>query len=126
MRNVKHGNYFVHGDFDFLFLHDDPAVRVQHGNFGAGVELFFLNFLFERCGRDDFNAFFATHDIPAELIAPFVEPGYKGCVRLLHVDEHGIVDGIAVEPGHGTEILRVSVALKQALDFLLNAISDFF
>jgi ABC-type arginine transport system permease subunit len=31
-----------------------------------------------------------------------------------------------VEPGHGTEVLRVPVALEQALDTLFDAVGDFF
>ena len=42
------------------------------------------------------------------------------------MDEYGIAHGIAVKPGHGTQILGVLVALKQVLDALLDAGGDLF
>lgn len=43
----------------------------------------------------------------------------------LNMDEDGIVIGIVVKPGHGAEIVRKFVALKQVLYASLNPGDDF-
>ena len=40
-----------------------------------------------------------------KLVFPFVEPCHQGGVRALHIDEHGVVDGVAVELGHDGQVL---------------------
>lgn len=39
----------------------------------------------------------------------------------LHMDQHDIVGGIAVEPGHGAEVVKIPLTLEQVLDILFNA-----
>ena len=38
------------------------------------------------------------------------------CIRDRHIDEHGIIDRVAVKTAHRGEILPVLIALKQLLD----------
>lgn len=47
-------------------------------------------------------------------------------IRLLGVDQHDIVQGIPVEPAHGSEVVAVSVTFKQFHNTFFNASSDFF
>ena len=61
----------------------------------------------------------------AKLIAPLVETGHLSGIRFLHMNEHYVVDGVMMEPGHDAEVLHILVALKQVFDALLNALGDF-
>ena len=60
-----------------------------------------------------------------KLVFPLVESGHQGSVRALHIDEHGVVDGVAVELGHNGQVAHILLALKQLLDTLFNARRDF-
>ena len=60
-----------------------------------------------------------------KLVFPLIVSGYQCSVRLLHIDEHGVVDGIFVETAHGGEVLRIPVGLEQVFDALLNPLGDF-
>ena len=72
---------------------------------------------------DDADTFFAFQDVPAELIAPLVEARHMGGVGALHIDEHGIIDRVAVKAARG-EILLVLIALEQLLDAIFDAVND--
>ena len=124
LRHVKDGYHLEHRDTDFLFLNDGLAVCVQHRRIGFGVGLDFLDLFLIGSGSDDANAFFAFQDVPAELIAPLVEARHMGGVGALHIDEHGVVDRVAVKAAHGGEILLVLIALKQLLDAVFDAVND--
>ena len=52
----------------------------------------------------------------AKLVFPLVKSGYMAGMGHLHMDQHDIVGGIAVEPGHGTKIIPVVLTFKQLLD----------
>ena len=60
-----------------------------------------------------------------KLVFPLIVSGYQSGVRLLHIDEHGVVYRIAVEAGHNGQIAHILFTLKQFLDALLDAICDF-
>ena len=124
LRHVKDGHHLEHGDADFLFLNDGLAVRIQHRRIGFRVGLDFLDLFLIGSGSDDANAFFAFQDVPAELIAPLVEARHMGGVGALHIDEHGIIDRVAVKTAHRGEILPVLIALKQLLDAVFDAVND--
>ena len=47
-----------------------------------------------------------------------------GGVGALHIDEHGVVDRVAVKAAHGGEILPVLIALEQLLDAGFDAVND--
>ena len=47
-----------------------------------------------------------------------------GGVGALHIDEHGIIDRVAVKAAHGGEILLVLIALEQLLDAIFDAVND--
>ena len=47
-----------------------------------------------------------------------------GGVGALHIDEHGVVDAVAVKAAHGGKVLPVFVALKQLLYARLDAVGD--
>ena len=98
---------------------------VQYRRSGVRVQLHFLNALFEWRGGDDGQALFSLFHMTAKLIFPLVESGHMGGAGHLHMDEDGIVIGIAVKPGHGAEIVRKFVALKQVLYASLNPGDDF-
>ena len=64
--------------------------------------------------------------MPSELF-PFLETGHGvGGVGPLHMDEDGVVDGIAVKPGHGAEVIKIPFTLEKLLDVLLYPRNDFF
>ena len=44
---------------------------------------------------------------------------------ILSIDEHGVVDGVAVELGHDGQVAHILLALEQLLDTLFNARRDF-
>ena len=124
LAHIEHLHRTEHGDLDFPFLHDDLTVLIQHGGFGVRVQLLFLNLFLERRGRDDGNTVFAALHMTLKLIFPLVVPGHQGGVRLLHIDEHGVVDGVAVEPGHHRQVTHILFALEQLFDTLLDARRD--
>ena len=123
---IKNRDRLVHRNSDFFLFHDGFTVSIQHGELGVRVELCFLDFLLVRRWGNDFNAFFAFQHIAAKLIAPLIETGNDGGVRLLHIDEHRIIDAVLVEAAHGTEILPVFLTLEQLLNPFFNAVCDFF
>ena len=60
-----------------------------------------------------------------KLVFPLIVSGYQCGVRLLHIDEHGVVYRIAVEAGHDGQIAHILFTFKQFFDALLDAICDF-
>lgn len=48
-----------------------------------------------------------------------------GGVGALHIDEHGVVDRVAVKAAHGGKVLPVLIALEQLLDAVFDAVNDF-
>ena len=126
LAHIKNCDRLVHRNLNFLFFHDGLAVSIQHGELGVRVEFCFLDFLFVRRRGNDLDAFFALEHITPELIAPLVETGNDGGVRLLHIDEHGIIDAVLVEPAHGAKIILVLFAFKQLFNTIFNAVGDLF
>ena len=124
LAHIKNRDRLVHRNPDFFLFHDGLAVSIQHGELGVRVEFCFLDFLLVRRRGNDLDAFFAFQHITPELIAPLVEAGNNGGVRLLHIDEHGVVDTVLVKAAHGTEILPVFLTLKQFLNPFFDAVGD--
>ena len=124
LRHIKDGYHLEHGDTDFLFLNDGLAVRIQHRRIGFRVGLDLLDLFLIGSGSDNADTFFAFQDVPAELIAPLVEARHMGGVGALHIDEHGIIDRVAVKTAHRGEILPVLIVLKQLLDAVFDAVND--
>lgn len=75
-------------------------------------------------GNDGDSVFTPLH-MALKLVFPLVVTGHQGGVRALHINEHGVVDGVAVEAGHHGQVTAVFVALEQLLDTLFNARRDF-
>ena len=124
LAHVKYLDRAEHGNLDLFFHGDYFPVLVQHGRFRIRVQLLFLD-LFLKGGRgDDGDAMFALFHMALKLVAPPVIACHMGCPWHLHVDQGHVVDGIAVEPGHGGEVLPVLVAFKQVFDALLDALGD--
>ena len=123
LRHIKDGYHLEHRDSDFLFLNDGLAIRIQHRRIGFGVGLDFLDLFLIGSGSDE-DTFFAFQDVPAELIAPLVEARHMGGVGALHIDEHGVVDRVAVKAAHGGKVLPVLIALEQLLDAVFDAVND--
>ena len=124
LRHIKDGYHLEHGDTDFLFLNDGLAVRIQHRRIGFRVGLDLLDLFLIGSGSDNADTFFAFQDVPAELIAPLVEARHMGGVGALHIDEHGVVDRVAVKAAHGGKVLPVLIALEQLLDAVFDAVND--
>ena len=124
LAHIEHLDRAEHGNLNFPFLHDDLAILIQHRCLGVRVQLLFLNLFLERRGRDDGNTVFAALHMALKLIFPLVVSGHQRGVRLLHIDEHGVVDGVAVEPGHHGQVAHILFALEQFLDTLLDARRD--
>ena len=124
LRHIKDGYHLEHGNTDFLFLNDGLAVRIQHRRIGFRVGLDLLDLFLIGSGSDNADTFFAFQDVPAELITPLVEARHMGGVGALHIDEHGIIDRVAVKTAHRGEILPVLIALKQLLDAVFDAVND--
>ena len=120
LAHVEHLDRAEHGNLNLPFLHDDLAISIQHGGFGVRVQLLFLDLFLERRGRDDGYTMLTLFHMALKLIFPLVVPGHQRGVRLLHIDEHGVVDGVAVEPGHHGQVAPVFFTLEQLLDTLLN------
>ena len=125
LADVEHLHRAEQRDLDFLFLHDDLAILIQHGGFGVRVQLLLLDFLLIWCRGNDGNAVFTPLHMAGKLIFPLVVTGHQRGVRALHIDEHGVVDRVAVEAGHHGQVTAVFVALEQLLDTLFNARRDF-
>ena len=124
---VEHLDRAEHGDLDLLFLGNHLAVRVQNGQLGVRVELFLLNFLLIRCGRDDGDALLAPQHMAGELVPPAVVARHKCGVRALQVDERLIVEGIVVKPAHGAQVIAVLfhiAGFKDVADTRLDAVGD--
>ena len=92
---------------------------------GVRVALHFLDILFIGRGGDDGDAMFALFHMARKLVFPLVEPGHQRSFRLLHIDEHGVVDRITVELGHDGQIAHILFALEQLLDALFDTRRDF-
>ena len=126
LAHIEYGHGLKHGDTDFsFFLHHIP-VCIQYGKFGIRVDLFLFALLFIGRRSNDLDAFFALHDISAELVMPFVETCHMGGVGALHIDQHGVVDAVLVKAAHGGKILPILVAFKQLLDAGLYAVGNVF
>ena len=124
---VEHLYRTEHGYFNFLFLGDDFAVRVQNGQLRVRVELFLLDFLLIRRGRDDGDALLAPQHMAGELVPPTVVARHKCGVRALQVDERLIVERIIVEPAHGAQVIAVLIHIagfKDVADTRLDAVGD--
>ena len=124
LAHIEHLHRTEHGDFNFFFLHDRLAIRVQDGCMSIRVALHFLDLLFVGRGGNDGDTMLTLFHMALKLIFPLVEPGHQGGVRALHIDEHGVVDGVAVELGHDGQIAHILLALKQLLDTLFNTCRD--
>ncbi len=113
-------------NFNGLFLNNGVAVLVQHRGLGIGVQLHFLDLLFQRRGGNDGQPLFPLLHMTAKLL-PLLKARYGGDgVGPLHMNENGIIDGIAVKPGHGAEIIKIPFTLKKFLDVLFYPGNDFF
>ena len=124
---VEHLYRTEHGDLDLLFLGNHLAVRIQNGQIGVRVELFLLDFLLIRRGRDDGDALLAPQHMAGELVPPAVVARHKCGVRALQVDERLIVEGIVVKPAHGSQVIAVLfhiAGFKDVADTCLDAVGD--
>ena len=125
LAHIKHLDRAKHGDFNFFFLHDRLTVCIQNGGMGVRVALHFLDFLFVGRGGDDGDAMLALFHMARKLVFPLVESSHQRSFRLLHIDEHGVVDRITVELGHDGQIAHILFALEQLLDTLFDTRRDF-
>ena len=124
LAHIKNRDRFVHRNLNFLFFHDGLAVSIQHGELGVRVEFCFLDFLFVRRRGNDLDAFFASFHMALKVVPPLAKTGNQRSVRLLHVNEHRVVDAVLVEAAHGAEILPVFLTLEQLLNPFFDTIGD--
>ena len=66
----------------------------------------------------------ALFHMALKLVFHLLYPATRVASGHLHIDEHGVVDGVAVELGHDGQIAHILLALKQFLDTLFNARCD--
>ena len=125
LAHIKDLDRTEHRDLDFFFFCNDLSVFIQNRSLGIRVQFLLLDFLLVRCGGDDGNAMLALFNMTLKLVFPLIVSGYQSGVRLLHIDEHGVVYRIAVEAGHNGQITHILFTLKQFFDALLDAICDF-
>ena len=125
LTQIKNFHRAEHGNLNFLFLGDDFPVLIQNRSLGIWVQLLFLDFLFIWRGRDYGNAMLTLFHMALKLIFPLVEASDQRSIRLLHIDEHGVIDRIAVETGHHRQVTHILLALEQLLDTLFDALGDF-
>ena len=76
LAHIEHLDRTEHGDFDFLFLHDRLAIRVQNRSLGVRVSLHFLDLLFVGRRGDDGDTMLALFHMALKLVFPLVEPGH--------------------------------------------------
>ena len=124
--DVEHRYYFEHGNGDFLFLGNWLAVFIQQRQFGIRVQLLLLLFYLIGGGSQYLNPFFAFPDMAAKAVFPLVESGNQGGIRLLGVDQHNIVQRIAMKQAHGGQVIPVTVRFKKFLDTFFNSGGDLF
>ena len=124
LAHIEHLHRTEQRDFDFLFLHDGLAIRVQDGSLGVRVALHFLNLLFVGRRSDDGDTMLTLFYMALKLVFPFLKASDQRGIRALHIDEHGVVDGIAVELGHDGQVSHILFALEKLLDTLFNARRD--
>ena len=86
LRYVEHLHRPEQRNLNGLYLHNGFPVRVRHRQLGVRVQLFLLNLLFERRGRDNRNALFAFFHMTPEPLLPLPESRAFGGVGLLQVD----------------------------------------
>ena len=125
LAHIEHLHRAEQGNLNFLFLHDDLAILIQHRCFGIRVQLLFLDFLFIWCRGNNGNTMLTPFHMALKLIFPLVVSGHQRGVRALHIDEHGVVDRVTVEPGHHGEVAHIFLTLEQLLDALLNTLGNF-
>ena len=125
LAHIKDLDRTKHGDLDFFFLCNDLSVFIQNRSLGIRVQLLLLDFLLIRCRGNDGNAMLALFYMTLKLVFPLIVSGYQSGIRLLHIDEHGVVYRIAVKSGHDGQIAHILFAFKQFFDALLDAICDF-
>jgi hypothetical protein len=51
-------------------------------------------------------------------------PGNQSCLRFLHGNEQGVVEGVVVKLGHGAQIFLESLGFKEFLDALFQPVCD--
>ena len=119
--DVEHRYYFEHGNGDFLFLGNWLAVFIQQRQLGVRVQLLLLLFYLIGGGSQYLNPFFTLLDMTAKAIFPLIESGNQGGIRLLGVDQHDIVQRIAMKPAHGGQVIPVTVRFKKFLDTFFNS-----
>ena len=122
---IEHRRHPEPGNGDFLFLHDRVAVLVQQRRFGIRVKLCFLHLFLVDRRRNDLNAFLALFHVALKLF-PLVETGDARGVRLLHIDEDRVVEGIAVKAAHGGKVVFKLTAVENIPDSTFDAVRDLF
>ena len=108
----------------FNLLRHEAAIRSFQRQPGIGVSHDLLDLLLVGGWRDDGNALFSAVYMALELFLPFAIPGNQCGVRSLHIDQHLVVDGIAMKTRHGSKVLTVLVAGEKLLNAALNVGGD--
>ena len=83
-----------------------PADQPFAALFLAGFRIFVLVGCKPR--GNDLDGLLTLLDVAIELFLG-AKAGNTGCIRSLHHDEHDVIEGVAVEPGHRFEVLAEAV-----------------
>ena len=124
LRHVKYRCYLEFRDTDRDFFHDRFAVFVYHDHLCFRIAFLPFHLFVIQNWSNDLDAFFTLVHMPPKLVLPLSEAGDHGGVRLLHIDQHDVVEGIVVEPGHGFQVLCVFPTGKQVFNALLDAVGN--
>ena len=124
LTDIKDRYRTIHGNLNRPFLHNDAPVSVQHRELRIRIELFLFGFLLKWRRRNNPDTAFTAEDVSVKLSFPPVETGDQRSVRLLHVNQHLIVDAVTMKSAHGIQVLRIAFRLEQILNTILNAGDD--
>ena len=122
--DIEHFNRFEIRNRNHFLFRNRFAISVQQQNTSVRVALFTLYCLLGSHGSDDLNTVLAAFHISTEAVLPLVVTGDQCGVRLLQVNQHGVIEGIAVKAAHGLQIGFILVRGEQLLNACLDLTRD--
>ena len=95
--HIEDAHHLEGGAGHFNRLSDRLAIFVEDGLLGYRIKLFVLFLHLIGRGGEDFDTFFALHDMAVKIALPCRVTGDQRRIRLLHGDEKRIVKRVVVE-----------------------------
>ena len=97
LRHIKDRDNTKSRDFYFHFLDHRHPVFIQHKLPGHRISLFLFFLYLIRCGCKDTDPLFPTLYMAVKVFLPCLIACNKCGIRLLHGDQHGIVQTVMME-----------------------------